>query len=94
MMQFLTSIPFLNLYRKNQKNKEAEKNSLEIEELKEKLTQQDAAIEECAICISQLANTLATLMTQVSIATTPKDPVDEMFDSFVKDDDDGSGYLH
>ena len=93
-MQFLTSIPFLNLYKNNQKNKDSEKISLEIQELREKMMQQDAAIEECAICISQLANTLATLMVQVSATSAAKDPVDEMFDSFVKDDDDGSGYLH
>ena len=95
MMQYLTSIPFLGIFKKKSKESRADINFLknEIVQLKKKIEKQESAIDECAICINQLASTLTTIVTNLS-ATQSRDPMDEILDNFMKNDDPGTGYLN
>ena len=65
----------------------------EIVRLNEKLEKHEAAIDECAMCINQLASTLTTIVSSLS-ATQTRDPMDEILDNFMKNDDPGTGYLN
>jgi len=94
-MQYLISIPFPGIFKKKTLDTRSRIDFLEEEVslLREKIESQDADIEECAICINQLATTLTTVVTSLSTSQS-RDPMDEILDNFLKNDDPGGGYLN
>ena len=86
MMQYLTSI----LSPGTSKSQDYESLEARIEDLERRTANVEASLSEIALCIQQLAGSLASVITQVS---SRKDPLDDLL-SGPGSDDDGSGYLH
>ena len=87
MMQYLTSI------LSTETSKETE-SSKRIDALEKRIKDLEQNIQELAFCIQQMAATVGTLITHTAKQTDSVSSADDYLDSLLKDDDDGSGYLH
>ena len=92
MMQFLTSILFPGSSRVKDLEQQVEELRSNVETLTHENELLKKTAEDLALCIDQLATTVAMTISHVSAGQ--RDPVDEALDSLWSKDDDGPGYLN